>query len=175
MHNVSKFLWGICKQHAWRRPNQWHSLFLSTLWILWIWSERYSSEWALYISWENIPKCKVSLTNKGSNKKQNLNKHAKNTPLPRLSLIHTQTAPQETPTPPLVIPVQTAHEPFFWETWAWLATWGGLANEKSPEVGVASKKIMKDQKFHLKLFALLQHKSPGPEQCLAESATHTKV
>lgn len=47
-----------------------------------------SSEWALYISWENILKCKVSLTNKGSNKKQNLNKHAKNTPHP-VSLLYT--------------------------------------------------------------------------------------
>lgn len=52
---------------------------------------------------------------------------------------------------------------------------GGLASEKSLEVEVASKRIIKNQKFPLKLFALLQCKSPWPEQPLMESVAHTKA
>lgn len=51
--------------------------------------------------------------------------------------------------------------------------WGSLAGEKSLGVGVASKRIIKDQKFRLKLCALLQDKSPWPEQPLTESVCYT--
>lgn len=50
----------------------------------------------------------------------------------------------------------------------------GLASEKSLDIRVASKKIVKDKKFHMKLFALPQCKSPWPEQP-GQSVAYTKV